>query len=157
MIHSLFTLWNSAAPAVVTHLLESTMVAIAAGLLTLAFRKQSARARYWLWLAASLKFLVPFSMLEAIGRSMPWPTSDCRCHAGSLVLRYRRHHAILRPICVPGRAARCSGHIPNLAQCGSPSSGVMVPGLPWSLAPLGRSVAPNLRGHQLRREAVRRP
>jgi bla regulator protein blaR1 len=68
----LSALWNSVPQAVANHLWQSTLVALAAGLLTLAFRKHRAEARYWLWLAASLKFLVPFSMLVAIGRSMGW-------------------------------------------------------------------------------------
>ena len=68
----LSTLWNSVAPAAANHLWQSTLVAIAAGLLTLAVRKHHARARYWLWMAASLKFLVPFSLLVALGRYLAW-------------------------------------------------------------------------------------
>jgi len=49
------------------HLWQSTLMAIVAGLLTLALRKHHARARYWLWLAASMKFLVPFSLLVSLG------------------------------------------------------------------------------------------
>src|SRR5207247_10885878 len=33
----------------------------------LALRKNRARVRYWLWLAASAKFLVPFSLLVSLG------------------------------------------------------------------------------------------
>jgi len=74
MTHNfLSTLWNSLAPSVADHLWQSTLVALAAVLLTLAFHKHRACARYWLWLAASLKFLVPFSMLVTFGRSMAWP------------------------------------------------------------------------------------
>jgi uncharacterized protein (TIGR03435 family) len=69
----LSTVWNSAAPAMANHLWQSTLVAGSAGILTLALRKHHARARYWLWLAASLKFLVPFSVLVAVGRSLAWP------------------------------------------------------------------------------------
>jgi len=54
------------------HLWQSTLFAAAAGLLTLAFRKSRARARYWLWLAASVKFLVPFSVLVALGSHIEW-------------------------------------------------------------------------------------
>jgi uncharacterized protein (TIGR03435 family) len=54
------------------HLWQSTLFAAAAGLLTLAFRKSQARARYWLWLAASVKFLVPFSLLVALGSHIEW-------------------------------------------------------------------------------------
>lgn len=49
------------------HLWQSTLSAVIAGLLTLAFRKNRAETRYWLWLAASMKFLIPFSLLRDIG------------------------------------------------------------------------------------------
>jgi bla regulator protein BlaR1 len=49
------------------HLWQSTLFAIAAGLLTLIFRTDGARVRHGLWLAASLKFLVPFSLLMILG------------------------------------------------------------------------------------------
>ena len=71
----LSTLWSSVAPALANHLWQSTLVALAAALLTLAIRKHHARARYWLWLAASLKFLVPFSVLVAVGRYFAWSRS----------------------------------------------------------------------------------
>ncbi len=60
-------LWPSAAPALGNHLWQSTLFAAAAGLLTLLLRKNHAGARYWLWLAASLKFLLPFSLLVILG------------------------------------------------------------------------------------------
>ena len=41
------------------HLWQSTLFAAAAGLLTIALTKNRAAVRYWLWLAASVKFLVP--------------------------------------------------------------------------------------------------
>jgi bla regulator protein BlaR1 len=37
-----------------THLWQSTFFAAAAGLMTLAFRRNRAQVRYWLWLSASL-------------------------------------------------------------------------------------------------------
>lgn len=49
------------------HLWQSTLFAAVAGLLTLALRKNRADARYWLWLAASVKFLIPFSLLVDMG------------------------------------------------------------------------------------------
>jgi bla regulator protein BlaR1 len=63
----LFGMWAAVAPAVGNHLWQSTLFAFVAGLLTLMLRENQARARYWLWLAASLKFLVPFSLLVGIG------------------------------------------------------------------------------------------
>ncbi|HWG57917.1 MAG TPA: M56 family metallopeptidase [Candidatus Acidoferrales bacterium] len=62
--------WAGIAPAIGNHLWQSTLFAGAAGLLTLALRRNRARARYWVWLAASLKFLAPFSLLAALGREM---------------------------------------------------------------------------------------
>ncbi len=46
---------------------QSTGFAAMAVLLALALRANSARARYGLWLAASVKFLIPFSVLAAMG------------------------------------------------------------------------------------------
>jgi hypothetical protein len=50
------------------HLWQSTLVAGAACLLILMFRRERAEARYWLWLGASCKFLLPFSVLMALGK-----------------------------------------------------------------------------------------
>src|SRR5262245_46340696 len=49
------------------HLWQSTAFAAAAALLTLAFRRNRAHVRYWLWFAASLKFLIPFTALLWLG------------------------------------------------------------------------------------------
>src|SRR5580693_2992858 len=35
--------------------------------MTLALRKNRAATRYWLWFAASVKFLIPFSVLAVVG------------------------------------------------------------------------------------------
>lgn len=65
-------------PAVVNHLWQSTLFAGLAGLLTLALRKNRAGARYWVWLAASLKFLVPFTAVVALGTHLTWTTAPVR-------------------------------------------------------------------------------
>jgi bla regulator protein blaR1 len=49
------------------HLWQSTLFACATALITLAFRKNRAQVRYWLWLIASIKFLVPFALLIDLG------------------------------------------------------------------------------------------
>src|SRR5437016_2817650 len=60
-----------------SHLAQSTLFAGAAALLTLAFRANRARVRFWLWLSASLKFLIPFrcyrwsGVISAHGRRRP--------------------------------------------------------------------------------------
>ena len=52
---------------VANHLWQSTLFAGIAGLLTLLLKNNRAHARYCLWLAASAKFLVPFSLLMLVG------------------------------------------------------------------------------------------
>lgn len=49
------------------HLFQSTVVLAAIGLLTLLFRNNGAHVRHALWTAASLKFLVPFALLNMLG------------------------------------------------------------------------------------------
>jgi len=60
------------ASAMANHLWQSTVFAGVAGVLALALRNNHARTRYWLWLAASAKFLVPFSLLSAVGSRLGW-------------------------------------------------------------------------------------
>jgi len=59
-------------PLLANHLWQSTLFAGVAGLLALALRKNRAEARCWLWRAASVKFLIPFSMLVGIGSHLAW-------------------------------------------------------------------------------------
>ena len=54
------------------HLWQSTLFAAVVLLLALALRKNHAQARYWLWLTASVKFLVPFSLLVSAGSQVEW-------------------------------------------------------------------------------------
>ena len=54
------------------HVWQSTLFAVAAGLLTVAFRKNRAKIRYWLWFSASAKFFVPFSLLMSLGSHWQW-------------------------------------------------------------------------------------
>ena len=53
--------------ALVNHLWQSTLFAVFAGLLTLMVRRNGAAVRYGLWFAASMKFLIPFALLAAVG------------------------------------------------------------------------------------------
>jgi len=54
------------------HLWQSTVFALAVGLLTLMCRKNHASVRYWLWFTASVKFFVPFTLLIALGDRLEW-------------------------------------------------------------------------------------
>jgi bla regulator protein BlaR1 len=58
--------------SLLNHLWQSTVFAAAAGLLTLSLRKNRAPVRYGLWFAASVKFLIPFSLLVTIGSRFEW-------------------------------------------------------------------------------------
>jgi beta-lactamase regulating signal transducer with metallopeptidase domain len=49
------------------HLWQSTLFAGGIALLTLFFRRNGAAVRFWLWFAASVKFLLPFAGLVALG------------------------------------------------------------------------------------------
>jgi uncharacterized protein (TIGR03435 family) len=60
---------------VANHLWQSTLFAAAAWLLTLALRKNHADVRYRVWLVASVKFLIPFSLLVGAGGQFAWRTS----------------------------------------------------------------------------------
>jgi TonB family protein len=51
----------------VNHLWQSTLFAVAAALLIPLVRNNGAHVRYWVWWAASVKFLVPFSLLTTLG------------------------------------------------------------------------------------------
>jgi GWxTD domain-containing protein len=80
------------------HLWQSTLFMILAAALTLLFRRNSAVIRYRLWLAASIKFLVPFSLLIGIGSQMGWrsPMPQFRQTAVPIAIRQ-----ISEPFAVP--------------------------------------------------------
>jgi hypothetical protein len=69
-------LWN--------HLWQSTLFAAAVALVTLAFRRNRAQVRYWLWLAASVKFLIPFSALLWLGAQIELIPLERRKHSQDL-------------------------------------------------------------------------
>jgi bla regulator protein blaR1 len=60
---------------IANHLWQSTVFAVVAGSLTLALRKNAARVRYWIWMAASIKFLIPLSLLVTLGSHIEWRTA----------------------------------------------------------------------------------
>src|SRR6185503_6842610 len=58
--------------ALLNHLWQSTLFVGVVWLATLSLRQNRARVRYWLWVAASVKFLVPVSVLVSIGAQAEW-------------------------------------------------------------------------------------
>ena len=64
-------LWlNSWITALNNHLWQSTLVVGIAWTLALLLRSNHARTRYWVWMAASIKFIVPFSLFIAAGERL---------------------------------------------------------------------------------------
>jgi bla regulator protein blaR1 len=59
--------WSEFAPGLGNHLWQSTLFVVVVAVIVLAFRNNRAGTRYALWLAASLKFLIPFSVLIKLG------------------------------------------------------------------------------------------
>jgi beta-lactamase regulating signal transducer with metallopeptidase domain len=53
------------------HLWQSTLFGFAVWILTLTLRRNRAALRHLLWLAASIKFLIPFSLLVSLGARIP--------------------------------------------------------------------------------------
>ena len=82
VLKNLSAIWAASAPALGNHLWQSTLFAIVAGLLTLILRKNHARARYGLWLAASVKFLIPFSLLVGLGSHLARPRAAAPPESG---------------------------------------------------------------------------
>jgi uncharacterized protein (TIGR03435 family) len=63
--------WNDAwTTALANHLWQSTAVTGMAWLLCLCLRNNHARMRYWVWMIASVKYLIPFSLLISGGESL---------------------------------------------------------------------------------------
>jgi bla regulator protein BlaR1 len=85
ILNYLSAIWPTIAPALGNHLWQSTLFAVSAGLLTLALRKNHARVRYALWLAASLKFFIPFALLVGLGGHLSWSRSPAPLHGGLYV------------------------------------------------------------------------
>ena len=63
----LLPLESLAAPSIANHLWQSTLFALLAATLTVALRTNHAKIRFGLWLTASVKFLLPFSLLIGLG------------------------------------------------------------------------------------------
>jgi uncharacterized protein (TIGR03435 family) len=58
---------------VINHLWQSSCAALLAGLLAFMLRKNPPKVRYWVWLGASLKFLLPLALLVNLGETIRWP------------------------------------------------------------------------------------
>jgi uncharacterized protein (TIGR03435 family) len=59
--------------ALLNHLWQSTAFAAGVALTAVILRRHSPRLRYWLWLSASARFLIPFSLLLSTGARIQLP------------------------------------------------------------------------------------
>jgi bla regulator protein blaR1 len=102
--------WAAIAPAVGNHLWQSTLFAAVAAMLTVALRKNQARVRYRLWLGASVKFLIPFSLLISLGGHLARPRNSLSAPSGFYSVAEELSQPFTRtvaPVVVPAaRAAR---------------------------------------------------
>jgi len=57
----------------INHLWQSSCFVLLAGLLAFVLRRSPPKVRYWIWLSASLKFLLPLALLVSLGRMVPRP------------------------------------------------------------------------------------
>jgi len=89
---------------VANHLWQSTLCAAVAWLLTLTLRKNRAAVRYSIWLAASAKFLIPFSLLVAAGSHLGWRTAPAIAQPQHSIM-----DEISRPFVAPPPALRLAG------------------------------------------------
>src|SRR6185437_1525219 len=115
MLAATFSFWTLFGSALGNHLWQSTVFAAVAALLTLLLRKNHARVRYGLWLAASLKFLLPFALLVTAGSHLHWKPAPVPQSQVSIVMDQitqpfapagAQHAPIILPPADPGLAMR---------------------------------------------------
>jgi uncharacterized protein (TIGR03435 family) len=94
-------------PAVANHIWQSTLWAGVMWLLSWALKENRATVRYWLWVAASAKFLIPFSLFVSIGNHLAWRTvaATGRLQWQAVVDNVSRPFAAPAPISQPTAAA----------------------------------------------------
>jgi len=85
------------------HIWQSTLVAAAVAVLCFLLRRDGAHIRYWLWLTASVKFLVPFSLLTNAGQWIAGTTSlaPASLEVFSVVTIVAQPFAEVRPLALP--------------------------------------------------------
>lgn len=71
--------------AVLNHLWQSTVFAVVAAGLAWGLRRHQARVRFWVWMVASLKFLVPFSVLAGLGELVRWRAARAAAAPSALI------------------------------------------------------------------------
>jgi bla regulator protein blaR1 len=112
--------WTLFGSALGNHLWQSTVFAAVAALLTLLLRKNHARTRYWLWFAASLKFLLPFALLISVGsylqpKQAPAQQSQVSIVMDQITQPFAPAGALDAPVILPRTAPRLAMRVLPLA------------------------------------------
>jgi bla regulator protein BlaR1 len=89
------------------HVWQSTLCAAVAWALTLVLRNNRAAVRYWIWLAASVKFLVPFSLLIGLGGRIGWRPAPALRQSGLSFMADEIGRSFAAP--VPSTSPQLSG------------------------------------------------
>src|SRR5581483_1370037 len=106
---------------IANHLWQSSLFAAIIGSLTLALRNNRARVRHWVWLAASLKFLIPFSVLISLGGQIHWRSAAQTTQSSVSVVM----EEVSQPFTVPAAS-------PEAISAGSPAANPS-PALLWTV------------------------
>lgn len=121
----------------VDHLWQSSLCAAAAWLLTLALSRNRAAVRYRIWLAASMKFLIPFAWLVDAGSRFAWRTSPAFHHPHFMIvmdgIRSNGSAAALPSIPIPGLPPAGLGNFSRLLLASLWLCGVTIGVIAWFL------------------------
>jgi beta-lactamase regulating signal transducer with metallopeptidase domain len=149
---------------VANHLWQSTICLAVAALLTLALRRNRARVRYAIWVAASVKFIVPFAPLVAVGRQFGWRTSVTVVQPVTVLLDtmsrpFSRPSTVIATTAFPATGSYDVAAVLPLLLLGIWLSGSVVILLTWymgwrRLTNVVRNASPIRHGHEL--EILRR-
>src|SRR5258708_9216345 len=104
---------SSGLTGVLNPLWQSSLVAAVAGLLTLLLRRNRARTRYWLWLAASVKFLIPFSLLVDAGSHLGWRITPVMAQSDQSFVMEQIFVAPVFPIAAPVAVQHAARTLPT--------------------------------------------
>jgi bla regulator protein BlaR1 len=99
--------WSLLLHPIAGHVLQSTLCVVLAGLAATGLRRNGARTRYWIWFAALLKFLIPFSLLLGIGGQLGALLPASRGPEFAALMDYISDHAAvaMAPLKTPVRAS----------------------------------------------------
>ena len=97
----------------INHLWQSSWFALLAGLLAIVLRKSPPKVRYWIWLSASLKFLVPLVLLVNLWKY----SSQTSSASGSFCARRRSNRGAVHTLLLFRGPSACSNGLGGDCNC----------------------------------------